>query len=437
MIGLDPAGARGGRPRREKPFRIPPHVAATVAAERRRRLTQETNAELTTLGSELAALPTLTGAGLRHQQAALDDSRRRGKVLDSSTRWSTWSARWCCWTRRAASTTSRSRSRPAGRRDAVPELCAFNPLHGRSSGRPTKVEADGTTLTLPLCTECRQALKRGKAPASLPGDDGPYWYDDILWARTFFGTTGDDLAAAVSRGELRPLTSGFPGTGSGAPRGICRILRRRPGPTVERTTWAGQEKRRTMAESKQLGVILLVAAAGLAFWQFGDRDSDDDAPDRRKITTVQLAAEHADVTIKVSDDDKTTVQEKRTYWFWKHGDAYSVNDGVLKLDGDCGWQCSADFVVTVPRGTKVTGENGSGDLSIAGVSGVDAKSRSGKIELRDVTGDVKLDLTSGDVIGDLTGKLDVKANSGDIEAIRSQGRRGQRRDHLRRHRARA
>jgi hypothetical protein len=68
---------------------------------------------------------------------------------------------------------------------------------------PTKVESDGTTLTLPLCTECRQALKRRSAPASLPGDDGPYWYEDSLWARTFFGTTGDDLAAAVSQGELR------------------------------------------------------------------------------------------------------------------------------------------------------------------------------------------------------------------------------------------
>jgi hypothetical protein len=92
----------------------------------------------------------------------------------------------------------------AGRkRDAVPELCAFNPLHGRASGRPTRVEAGGTTLTLPLCAECRQALKRGKAPASLPGDDGPYWYGDDLWARTFFGNLDGDLAAAVSRGENR------------------------------------------------------------------------------------------------------------------------------------------------------------------------------------------------------------------------------------------
>ncbi|TDW89382.1 putative adhesin [Kribbella pratensis] len=172
-----------------------------------------------------------------------------------------------------------------------------------------------------------------------------------------------------------------------------------------------------MAENKQLGVILLVAAAGLTFWQFGDRDSDDTHKIDDKITTVQLAAGHADITINVSDDDRASVREKRKFWFWKHGDAYSVNDGVLKLDGDCGWQCTADFEVTVPRGTKVTGENGSGDIEITGVAGVDAKSNSGKVELREVKGDVNLDVTSGNVsVQDLTGKLDVKANSGDIEA---------------------
>jgi hypothetical protein len=177
-----------------------------------------------------------------------------------------------------------------------------------------------------------------------------------------------------------------------------------------------------MAENKQLGVILLVVAAGLAFWQFGDKDSDDTQKIDDKITTVQLAADHSDITIKVSDDDKTTVQEQRKYWFWKHGDAYSVKDGVLKLDGDCGWQCSADFEVTVPRGTKVTGENGSGDLELSGVAGVDAKSRSGKVELREIDGDVNLDVTSGDVsVSDLTGKLDVKANSADIEAADLKG----------------
>jgi hypothetical protein len=92
----------------------------------------------------------------------------------------------------------------AGRQpDAVQPLCAFNPLHGRASGQPTRVESDGNTLTLPLCSQCKKALKHKSAPASLPGDDGPYWHGDDLWARTFFGALGDDLPAAVSRGEYR------------------------------------------------------------------------------------------------------------------------------------------------------------------------------------------------------------------------------------------
>ncbi|MBB5982199.1 DUF4097 family beta strand repeat-containing protein [Kribbella solani] len=177
-----------------------------------------------------------------------------------------------------------------------------------------------------------------------------------------------------------------------------------------------------MAENKQLGVVLLVVAAGLGFWQFGDRDSSDTKTVNDKITSVRLTGGHSDVSIKVSDDDKTTVHEKRTYWFRKHGDAYSVQDGVLVLKGDCGWQCSADFELTVPRGTKVVGQNGSGDLKLIGVGGVDAKSRSGNVELRDVQGDVNLDVTSGDVSAtNVAGKFAVKASSGEISGRELKG----------------
>lgn len=189
--------------RREKAFVIPPHVAATVATERRRRLTKETTAELTQLGSDLAALPTVAGEGLQHQQTALDCHDAAGRVLDAS--------RDLVDVVGAMVLLDQGRREydvaqaiAAGRKPVVVQaLCAFNPLHGRASGKPTQVESDGTTLTLPLCADCRQALKGGKAPASLPGDDGPYWHGDDLWARTFFGALGEDLAGAVSRGEYR------------------------------------------------------------------------------------------------------------------------------------------------------------------------------------------------------------------------------------------
>ena len=179
---------RGGRTvsGRDRPFTIPPHVAASVAAEQRRRLTRETNQELTSLGSQLAALPDAEGLGLEHQQAALDAHQAAGKVLDTSEDLVDVVGAMVLLDKArreydAAVAVAADRPVPD-----VADLCAFNPLHGRSTGAPTQVESDGTTISLPLCARCRQALKRGTAPASLPGEDGPYWHGSDLWARTFF-----------------------------------------------------------------------------------------------------------------------------------------------------------------------------------------------------------------------------------------------------------
>lgn len=173
-----------------------------------------------------------------------------------------------------------------------------------------------------------------------------------------------------------------------------------------------------MADTRQVGALLVATGVALTVWSIGDKDSTTDHEVTGKISVVHLASPDADVTVRVADVETTTVKEKRSYWLVKRGDdAYSVDGETLRLDGDCGWQCRSDFVVTVPRGTRVTGDVGSGDLSLTGVQGVDARSSSGDVELREVTGDVKFDLTSGDVSVDrVSGRLDVEATSGDITA---------------------
>lgn len=177
-----------------------------------------------------------------------------------------------------------------------------------------------------------------------------------------------------------------------------------------------------MADTRQVGALLLVTGVALAVWSFGDKDSNDKHEVTSKITTVDLDSPNADITIKVADVDKTTVEEQRTYWLVKKGDAYEVDGETLRLDGDCGWRCRADYVITVPRGTKVTGDNASGDLSITGAAGLDLRSRSGDIQLRDLTGDVKLNVTSGDLtLDNVDGKVDVEATSGDVEAKQVKG----------------
>lgn len=177
-----------------------------------------------------------------------------------------------------------------------------------------------------------------------------------------------------------------------------------------------------MAELRHAGAVLLAAGATMALWSFGDRDATQEHRLDAGITTVVLESSNADITLKVGDGDTTTVQEQREYWFWKRGDTFEVKGDELRLDGDCGWQCSADLVVTLPRGTKVTGDNASGDLTVTGLGGVDLSSRSGDLHLSEVAGDVNLDVTSGDVTIDrLTGKLDLDATSGDVDATRLRG----------------
>ncbi|WP_328990022.1 hypothetical protein OG394_27655 [Kribbella sp. NBC_01245] len=198
---------RGGRGRgrgKQAAFSIPPHVAVAVADEKRRKLTRDAGESLTSLGEQLASLPVATSSRARElQQRALDAHQAAGRVLDGSDDIVDVVGATVLLDL-AQREYDAAQAVEAGRQPAdVRGLCAFNPLHGRSTGGPTTVESDGHALELPLCRACQKALRRGAAPASLRGADGPYWHGDDLWARTFFGSVGDNLADAVGRGEHR------------------------------------------------------------------------------------------------------------------------------------------------------------------------------------------------------------------------------------------
>lgn len=197
-------GGQGRKRGKQAAFSIPPHVAVALADEKRRKLTRDAGESLTSLGEQLASLPVATSPRARElQQRALDAHQAAGRVLDSSDDIVDVVGATVLLDL-AQREYDAAQAVEAGRKPVdVPGLCAFNPLHGRSTGGPTTVESDGHALELPLCGACRKALRRGGAPASLRGADGPYWHGDDLWARTFFGSVGDNLADAVGRGEHR------------------------------------------------------------------------------------------------------------------------------------------------------------------------------------------------------------------------------------------
>ncbi|WP_323095798.1 DUF4097 family beta strand repeat-containing protein [Intrasporangium sp. YIM S08009] len=99
----------------------------------------------------------------------------------------------------------------------------------------------------------------------------------------------------------------------------------------------------------------------------------------------------------------------------------SWSGDTLVVDGDCGgflgWG-SVDHVITVPDGTAVTVETGSGDVAMAGSLGATrATSGSGDLSARDIAGPLSLETGSGDVEGSGLGRADVtaKTGSGDVD----------------------
>jgi hypothetical protein len=177
-----------------------------------------------------------------------------------------------------------------------------------------------------------------------------------------------------------------------------------------------------MLEGRQLGAALLVAGAGLAMWSIGDREVNETHTVDETISELRLETGSSDITVKVGDGTETKVREQRSFWMLKRGDVYKVDGDKLTLTDDCGWNCDVDFEVTVPKGTKITGETKSGDLALEGVGDVDFEAVSSDVTARDIDGRVKIRLVSGDVdVDGASGAVDVEARSGDISVNRLSG----------------
>lgn len=171
-----------------------------------------------------------------------------------------------------------------------------------------------------------------------------------------------------------------------------------------------------MADGRTIGAGLVLTGLAVAVWGFGDRNANEVHAVDEAIQVVELNAKSGNVRVEVGDGPGTTVREHREYWLVRSGDAYHVEGDKLVLDGDCGWQCTADFVVTVPRGTRITGESASGDVVLEDVGDVDVKVASGNVTVRNGVA-VTVDAASGDVVVDgASGAVDLESSSGDVKA---------------------
>ena len=148
------------------------------------------------------------------------------------------------------------------------------------------------------------------------------------------------------------------------------------------------------------------------------------------VERLVVRGDASDVTVVPSTDQRIHVRAEARYVTERPSPNPQVEDGVLRLDGDCGdwWLlggCSIDYRVAVPAGMSVDVETAAGDVS---VRGLDAR-------------DVRIASDAGDVHVKLYGvpdSVDVTSDAGDVHvevpraayAVRDEhgrGRRGRRR----------
>jgi hypothetical protein len=166
----------------------------------------------------------------------------------------------------------------------------------------------------------------------------------------------------------------------------------------------------------------LAAAAALALsgCDVGYTSTEDDKTEQVAITEIRIGGGGGDVTVQPGAAGQAQIHRKIRYWAnddEPSRDTYRIEGSILYLDTDCGRRCGVSYDVRVPEGAKVSGENGSGDVRLTGVSTVDIKVSSGDASVTRATGPVRIRVDSGDVrLSDIRADLAATASSGDIRA---------------------
>ncbi len=180
-----------------------------------------------------------------------------------------------------------------------------------------------------------------------------------------------------------------------------------------------------------MGIARAVAAAAIGItglgllaacdWHIATESYSDSNEVAGAFTSVGFGTDSGNVTIR--SGDTASVRREVHYNDEKPSDhTFRVKRGVLELDSCDKRNCWIDYEVTVPAGTKVSGQLDSGSADISGVAEVNVRASSGKVSVRDVAGAVNVEADSGSVeLSGIGGAAVVKADSGRITAENVRG----------------
>ena len=167
------------------------------------------------------------------------------------------------------------------------------------------------------------------------------------------------------------------------------------------------------------GIALIAVGAAVGFgWSTGFGWPSTSTVDRhvaQRIDAVALDVGSGDVHVRAGDVSTTTVHQRFRYSGSHPGDAFTITGTRLELAG-CGHDCTVDYDVVVPRGTTMSGQANSGDITAQGLAATDITTRSGEVHVDDAAGPVTVHANSGDITVTLTLPADVRADakSGDV-----------------------
>jgi len=156
------------------------------------------------------------------------------------------------------------------------------------------------------------------------------------------------------------------------------------------------------------GVLGLTACG----WH-GRNTAADDNTVEQAFSSVRIANESG--SLKIHTGSPATVRRTIHYDARQPGSTHRVENNMLVIDSCRERNCSIDYEVTVPAGTRVDGAVDSGNVEVDGVASVNLKIDSGQTTVRHVAGKVNLDSSSGSVdVSDVRDAVVVRSESGRV-----------------------
>jgi hypothetical protein len=161
------------------------------------------------------------------------------------------------------------------------------------------------------------------------------------------------------------------------------------------------------------GSAVLAALVGCDPISFRQLDFTD--TEAVTIETVTILPGAGDVVVRSSTRSDVQVKRVVRYQGAEPQADYRIEGTELILDTSCGRQCSVSYTVAAPAGVAVRGENGSGDLDLHRVGGVQVDVGSGDIAVSSPTGPVRVGTGSGSVeVSNAPAGVTMRTGSGDV-----------------------